>query len=256
MDEQGGITMRGSGNVLIYINGRPTNMSSEEMESILAQFPANSIRSVELITNPSARYDAQGVGGIINIILKKDERFGINGQVNASIGTRDKYQAGFNLNYGKDKINLYASYNYQYRSLFEESESLRLTVDPRVSPRLDQDFNTRNNNASHLIRSGLDYRINENLSWGVYGQVNRSLRDRIRIYNQRHQTRNGELDSLFVRTMTEDQSSQNLEVGTTLNIALDTIGQKLYASLSFAHNDQDRTEFFDQRFFNPDYALE
>lgn len=252
MDEEGSITMRGSGNVLIYINGRPTNMSSEEMESVLAQFPANSIRSVELITNPSARYDAQGVGGIINIILKKNERLGFNGQLNASIGTRDKYQGGFNVNYGTGKVNLYASYNYQFRSLYEKSESLRRSRDPQVSPLLDQDFDTYNDNQSHLVRTGMDYQINDNTTWAVYGQLNRSSRDRLRTYNQRHLDNNRQPDSTFVRTLTEDQSSQNIEVGTTLNMELDTIGQRLYASLSYAHNEQDRIEYFDQRYF--DYA--
>lgn len=67
IDDEGGISMRGSGDILIYINGRPSNLSEDDAESILEQFPASSIKSVELITNPSSRYDAAGVGGIINI---------------------------------------------------------------------------------------------------------------------------------------------------------------------------------------------
>jgi outer membrane receptor protein involved in Fe transport len=250
MDEEGGITMRGSGNVLIYINGRPTNMTSEEMENVLAQFPANSIKEVELITNPSSRYDAQGVGGIINLILKKDQRMGFNGSVNASVGTRDKYQGGVNLNYATGDVNFYGSYNYQFRSLFEESESLRRTTDPTVSPLLDQDFDTQNENQSHLLRAGMDYNITENTTWGVYGQLNRSSRDRLRIYNQRHLNQNAQLDSLFIRTLNEDQFSRNIEVGTTLDIQLDTLGQSVYVSASYANNTQERTEFFDQRFFD------
>ncbi len=250
MDEDGGISMRGSGNVLIYINGRPTNLSSEETENILAQFPANSIKSVELITNPSSRYDAQGVGGIINIILKKDQNLGLNGQVNLSAGTRDKYQAGFNMNYGGEKVNYFASYNFQYRDLWEESESLRQTLDPNVSPFLDQDFDTRNWNQGHLARAGFDYYINEKLSWGTYGQFNYSMRDRRRIYNQRHQDMVRNLDSLFVRTLTEDQFARNIEVGTTLDYDIDTLGQQLYASVSYANNFQRRVEFFDQLYFD------
>jgi len=250
MDEEGSISMRGSGNVLIYINGRPTNLSSEEMENVLAQFPANSIKEVELITNPSSRYDAQGVGGIINIILKKDQRMGLNGSLNASVGTRDKYQGGFNINYATGKINLYGSYNYQYRKLFEESKSLRISRDTSVSPFLDQDFDTQAKNQSHLLRAGLDYSITDAIILGVYGQFNRSSRDRLRIYNQRHLDQNRQQDSLFVRTLTEDQFSRNVEVGTTFDYALDTLGQWLYASVSFAANKQERTEYFEQRYFD------
>lgn len=250
INEEGGISMRGSGNVLIYINGRPSNLSSEETENILSQFPANSIKSVELITNPSARYDAQGVGGIINIILKSNVKIGWNGQVNTSIGTRDKYQAGFNLNYGSKKWTFNSSYNYQSRRLFELSESLRSTTSTEFSPFLDQDFDTRNRNQNHLINLGLDHYFNDKLTLGVYSRFSNSSRDRTRIYNQRYQNATRELDSLFVRTMTEDQSSFNLEVGTTLDYDLDTLGQKLYATFSYAYNEQDRTEFFDQRFLD------
>ncbi|MCA1763753.1 MAG: TonB-dependent receptor family protein [Flavobacteriales bacterium] len=239
IDEEGGISMRGSGNVLIYVNGRPTNLSSADTESILAQFPANSIKSIELITNPSSRYDAAGVGGIINVILKNEKRVGFNGQANASVGTRNKYQAGVNLNYRTEKWNFFANYNYQFRNLYEESKSLRISDDPSVSRFLDQDFDTDNDRQAHLLRTGLDYTIKEGLVAGIYTQYNYNSRDRIRIYNQRHQNANRELDSLFNRTLTEDQFSTNIETGATLNWDIDTLGQQLYTSFSWARNMQE-----------------
>jgi iron complex outermembrane recepter protein len=249
VNEIGEITMRGSGNVLIYINGRPTNLTSEENENILAQFPASSISSVELITNPSARYDAQGVGGIINILLKKEERLGWNGQINASAGTRDKYQGGLSLNYGTNKWLFNSSYTYNYRKLFELSESLRRTSDPMVSPILDQDFNTRNTNQNHMVRLGVDHHLTSDITLGIYGRYSSSSRDRLRIYHQRHMDLNLMLDSLFVRVLTEDQSAYNVELGTTFDIRLDDNGHKLYGSFSYANSEQDRTEYFDQRYF-------
>jgi len=252
IDEEGGIAMRGSGNVLIYINGRPTNLSSEETESILSQFPANSIESVELITNPSSRYDASGIGGIINIILKKEKDMGLNGQLSASLGTGNKYTGGLNLNYGTGKFNFFTSYNFQRRGLWEKSESLRSTEEIGISPFLDQDFKTDNTNQSHLLRGGVDYRITEQIEIGLYGQFNRSSRDRLRIYHQRHQGFHRQPDSLFVRTLTEDQSARNIEAGLTLNYNLDTLGQKLYSSFSYASNQQDRVEYFDQLFYDRD----
>src|SRR5690554_4272601 len=134
VDEEGSISMRGSGNVVIYINGRPSNLSGDDTEAVLAQFPASSIQTVELITNPSSRYDASGVGGIINIILKKNQNLGFNGQINAAAGTRDKYTGGINLNYGTGKVNLYTSYNYQNRRRFRKSDENRITTLPNASP--------------------------------------------------------------------------------------------------------------------------
>jgi iron complex outermembrane recepter protein len=250
VDEEGGISMRGSGAVLIYINGRPSNLSSDEMESILEQLPANSVKSVELITNPSSRYDAQGVAGIINIILKKNEVKGFNGSANVSAGTRYKYQAGINMNYNAGKINFYGSYNYQDRNLFAFSESLRENFLPGISPFLDQDFYTTTVTRSNFARAGFDYEIGERSVLGMYTQFNYSERDRFRTYNQRFNNAQFTLDSLNVRTLDEDQSSRNLETGITYFIDIDSMGQTLYASGSYATNRQKRIEYIDQRYFN------
>ena len=172
VDDEGGITMRGSGNILIYINGRPSNLSGDDAESILSQFPANSIKSVELITNPSSRYDATGVGGIINIVLKKNEKTGFNGQVNASIGTREKYQAGLNLNYGTEKANFYASYNWQDRRQLEFGEGSRNNYLEGFSPRLEQVQDGYEVEKTHLIRAGVDYNVSDRGLLGVYFQGN------------------------------------------------------------------------------------
>lgn len=172
VDDEGGITMRGSGNILIYINGRPSNLSGDDAESILAQFPANSIKSVELITNPSSRYDATGVGGIINIVLKKNEQAGFNGQVNASVGTREKYQAGINLNYGKEKANFYASYNWQDRRQLENGEGRRNNYLEGFSPSLEQVQDGYEVEKTHLTRAGIDYSVSDRSMLGLYFQGN------------------------------------------------------------------------------------
>ncbi|MBW3467841.1 outer membrane beta-barrel family protein [Arthrospiribacter ruber] len=250
VDDEGGISMRGSGNILIYINGRPSNLSGDDAESILAQFPANSIKSVELITNPSSRYDAAGVGGIINIILKKNEKTGLNGQVNASIGTRDKYTAGFNMNYGLEKVNIYASYNFQDRRLFREGEGLRESFIPNVSPFLDQDNYGESFDVSHLVRTGLDWNITENKTFGVYAQANFRDRYSFNDLNQRNLNSIGQLDSLFVRNNEDTRTSYNIEAGVNYTWEIDTLGQRLFTSASYSYDDRFQDEFYDQRFFN------
>jgi iron complex outermembrane receptor protein len=250
VDDEGGITMRGSGNILIYINGRPSNLSGDDAESILAQFPANSIKSVELITNPSSRYDAAGVGGIINIILKKNEKTGLNGQVNASIGTRDKYTAGFNMNYGLEKINIYASYNFQDRRTFREGEGLRESFIPNVSPFLDQDNYGESFDVNHLVRGGLDWNITDNKTFGFYAQANFRNRNSFNDLNQRNQNSMRQLDSLFVRNNEDTRTSYNIETGINYTWEIDTLGQRLFASASYSYDDRFQDEFYDQRFFN------
>ncbi|SNS02170.1 Outer membrane receptor for ferrienterochelin and colicins [Belliella buryatensis] len=250
VDDEGGISMRGSGNILIYINGRPSNLSGDDAESVLSQFPANSIKSVELITNPSSRYDAAGVGGIINIVLKKNERTGLNGQVNASVGTRDKYNAGINMNYGTKKANYYLSYNWQDRRLFRESEGFRQSNLTGVSPILDQDSYQLNRDINHLIRGGVDWNLSGTKVLGIYAQGNFRDRTGMETLNQRNLTLTQDLDSLFVRNIEQDRSSTNFETGISYAVDIDTLGQRFFTSASFSRDERLQDEIFNQLFFN------
>jgi iron complex outermembrane receptor protein len=250
IDDEGGISMRGSGNILIYINGRPSNLSGDDAESILAQFPANSIKSVELITNPSSRYDAAGVGGIINIILKKNEKTGLNGQANISVGTRDKYQAGVNMNYGTGKVNIYGSYNYQNRRLFREGEGLRQSFLPSTSPFLDQDNYGERIDVNHLVRTGIDVNFTENKTLGFYVQGNFRDRTAFNDLNQRNESSLRQLDSLFVRNTDDSRQSYNIETGLNYTWEIDTLGQRLFTSASYSYDNRFQEEIYDQLFFD------
>lgn len=250
IDDEGGITMRGSGEILIYINGRPSNLSGDDAESILSQFPANSIKSVELITNPSSRYDAAGVGGIINIILKKNEKTGFNGQANVSVGTRDKYNAGVNLNYGAGNVNYYASYNYQNRRLFRESDVFRENRIGNSSPFLDQDSYGERVDITHLIRGGFDYNITENKTFGFYAQGNFRDREGFTDLNQRSLNSFRTLDSLYVRNQNDTRESFNAETGVNYDWEIDTLGQRLFTSLSYSRDQRTQLENYEQLFFN------
>ncbi|MCO5248773.1 MAG: TonB-dependent receptor [Chitinophagales bacterium] len=109
----GSLSMRGSDNLVIYINGKPSGMSAESQQAILESLPANSIESIEVITNPSAKYDADGTAGIINIVLKKNYNRGLNGIVTAGYGTKYKNNAGITLNFKKKRVNFSQSLNYR-----------------------------------------------------------------------------------------------------------------------------------------------
>ena len=245
VDEEGRISLRGSGNILIYINGRPTNLTSDDTESILEQYPANAIKEVELITNPSARYEAEGIGGIINIILKEQRLQGFNGQVNISSGTGHKYTGGFNLNYRQGNWNFFSNYSYQYREFWEITNSLREDFNPGQSVILDQDYYTENWRNGQLIRIGSEYSFNDNSSARIFTNINSQWRDRERIYNVRNFSAPNQLDSLYERLLTEDQSSINYQFGSDFNWNNGN-GRSFRASATFAWNSQDRIEYFDQ----------
>src|SRR5690606_31152816 len=116
VDADGSISLRGSTGVRILIDGKESAMAGSDISKLLQSLPAEAISKVEIMTNPSAKYDAEGQSGIVNIVLKKNVRTGLNGTVNASIGNYDNYMAGAFLNYRDSKFNYFGSYNFNHRN--------------------------------------------------------------------------------------------------------------------------------------------
>lgn len=169
IDENGNLQLRGSEGVLILINGKPTGIRGANLQTILNQIPANSIEKIEVITNPSSKYDAEGSNGIINIILKRNKKGGVNGNINLQAGTRDKYNASTGLSYNKGKLGLSATYGLRYNTM-----NWNGYLDRKLTP-LDTTyfFNTRNNgfnrNLSHAVSLGTDYYFSKYTSLSVTG---------------------------------------------------------------------------------------
>lgn len=107
IDMDGNLTLRGSSAVRVMIDGRPSRFTGEDLTDLLRSMPANSIERVEVMTNPSAKYDPDGTAGMINIVLKKSALQGLNGSVNASYSGADRARAGLNLNYKKNNFNYF-----------------------------------------------------------------------------------------------------------------------------------------------------
>src|SRR5690606_22127110 len=101
--------------VRILIDGKESAMAGSDINSLLQSLPANAIAKVEVITNPTAKYDPEGQSGIINIVLSEDDRVGLNGNVTGSGGSYDNYNAGVNLNYRSGRVNYFGGYNFARR---------------------------------------------------------------------------------------------------------------------------------------------
>ncbi|HEX2533937.1 MAG TPA: outer membrane beta-barrel protein, partial [Chitinophagaceae bacterium] len=120
VDQNDVIGLRGRQGVTIFIDGKPTPMSGADLANYLRGLPAGAIERIDIITNPSAKYDAAGNSGIIDIRMKKDQRLGSNGTLSAGFGqgAYPKANAGTTFNYRNKKVNLFGNYNYSYRKNF------------------------------------------------------------------------------------------------------------------------------------------
>lgn len=125
VDNDRNIQFRGSSNITVYIDGKPSTLTGADRTAVLDQIPGYLIDRIEVISNPSAKYDAEGSGGIINIITKKGLQKGYNGTFSSSIGTRDKYQASLLMNYRNKKWNFSGSYGINKNNRWSRRTSYR-----------------------------------------------------------------------------------------------------------------------------------
>jgi len=114
VDVEGNVSLRGNENVRILIDGKPSALVGLSGADALRQLPADAIEKVEVITSPSARYDAEGTAGILNIVLRKGKALGFNGSVNSTVGSPDQFQLATNLNQRGKKTNLFSNFGYRY----------------------------------------------------------------------------------------------------------------------------------------------
>lgn len=154
IDIDGNVSLRGSGNVIILVDGRPSMYTS------LDQLPASMIESIELITNPSARYDPDGTSGMINIVLKKKRQPGYNGMVSLNAGTGNKYNGSLNFNYRQNKVNIFADMSGRMFAMKGYSNLDRATTLGDTILMLEQKQTFKNNGRFGTIRTGFDYFMN------------------------------------------------------------------------------------------------
>ena len=158
VDIEGNVKLRGNSGVQILINGKPSVLSDDPSKA-LGTITADMIESIEVITNPSAKYDASGTSGIINIVLKKDENKGINGSISVNTGWPHNHSIGGSLNYRTKKFNLFTQFGAGYRSLpdYGKNENRNLLDSTSV---ISEGTGYRNENF-YNITLGTDYYINK-----------------------------------------------------------------------------------------------
>ena len=173
VDKDDNLSLSGKNGVQIYIDGKPTPLGGQDLSSYLKSLQSSQIESIEIITNPSAKYEAAGNAGIINIRLKKNKSLGTNGSVNAgwNIGTYAKYNAGLSLNYRNKNLNIFGNYSYN-EGINENAIKLYRVVADSI---FDQHGNFIMTNKSHNYKVGMDYFIDKKSTIGVI--VNGTISD-------------------------------------------------------------------------------
>lgn len=244
VDVDGAISLRGNENVRILINGKPSAIAGFGNTDALRQLPAEAIERVEVITSPSARYDAEGTAGILNIILRKEKTLGLNGSIQTNVGYPLSSGLTGNINLRTDKFNIFNTTGFRYREspgnaffenrYFSETRENPLVTEDRDIDRLDRGFNTN---------LGIEYFLTENSSITASGFL--------RLGNDVDVTTNitNEFNRMNALAVTRVRSEKETEEDTSYQVALNYVnnfnenGHKLTADFQYEKSEDTSTAY-------------
>lgn len=164
VDKDDNITMKGKNGVMVYIDGRPTNLDQSELAALLRNMPSDNISAIEIISNPSAKYDAAGTGGIINIRLKKNKNIGMNGNASAGVyfGITPKTSESVSLNYRNTKYNVYGNYSFNAGRNENDQNFYRIQNGTIFDAKAVNGDETKD----HNYKAGVDFFLNDKSTLG------------------------------------------------------------------------------------------
>ncbi len=168
VDIDGNVSLRGSSNVLILINGKNSPLMGKSRAEVLQQMPASSIEKIEVITNPSAKYKPDGTAGIINLVLKKNTSIGLNGGMTLNVGNDSRRNGNIRLNYNPGDFNIFASYSVRRDSRNRTTVDTRTQFDTSTSY-YREDLISNARPLSHMVATGMEYNFDTLNSAGISG---------------------------------------------------------------------------------------
>jgi iron complex outermembrane receptor protein len=259
VDKDGNISLKGKQGVLIMLDGRPSYLSGEQLANLLKNMPSSAIDQIEIMTNPSSKYDASGNSGIINIKTKKNKLKGLNGNLSAGIiqGKYTKTNNSFNINYRKGKVNLFGNYSYSYWHGYEDlyiHRNFRNTVTKDLETIFDQHSYMQNSSQEHNVKFGMDFYANKKTSAGIVlsGYLNPSHNDGVNTTLLENSAK--AVDSIVSASSLQKGKSNNLSVNFNLRHSFDSTGKEFTLDLDYLTYYQSKDQFFENSYLNPDYS--
>lgn len=260
VDKDGNISLKGKSSVLVLIDGRPTYLSPADLYNYLRTLPSTSIDQIELMTNPPAKYDAAGNAGLINIKTKKNKTVGLNGSYNGSLGqgVYHRNSNGLNLNYRKNKLNVFSNLSYSNWEGYNSLIALRKYKDQNknVIAIFDQNSYSKNEEKDNVnFKAGFDYSLNKKTNLGVVvsGFSNPESQKSNNISN----LKNGSniTDSIINSVNNFSVNWENLSANFYLQHKFDTLGKEINFDLDASNFTSDGYSQLSNQMFNADNSI-
>ena len=251
VDQDGNIYISSTTPAKVYINGREQRMSAADIATILKSLPPNAISSIEILRMPSAKYDASGSGGIVNVVLRKGIRIGLTGSVNAGYfqGRYGTQNIGLNLNNNNGKLSSYLNVQAAKRNSFDELITARkFTTDSLVK----QDAVTKYPSYSYYVGYGLNYAVNDKWEWSYDGRVSYNINKSNSVNESiKQRISNGGISAQNLASIKNDAKSFSVTQGFNLKYKLDSLGSNWTTDLSYTYSPNNTDQLFSTTFVRP-----
>ena len=252
VDQNDNIAMQGKQGVLVMIDGKQTYMSNADVANMLKGMPSSQIETIELITNPSAKYDAAGNSGIINIKTKKSNNVGTNGTLNAGAGYGDNYRsnAGLSLNHRNKDLNVFGNYNFSSVDRGQHMIINREVSNSNVFTYFGQEGNSFRQNDNNNFKAGLDLFLNKNNTLGFL--INGYSNSGSDLYNNTTSIGRSfiQTDSAVIAINDGKNRYSNMAYNLNYKSVLDTSGKELSVDLDYSRFNGNEKTLYDNQFVN------
>lgn len=259
VDKDGNISLKGKQGVIIMMDGKPSYLSGQQLFNLLKSMPSSAIEQIEIMTNPSAKYDASGNSGIINLRTRKNKMLGFNGSnaTTYSQGVYARFSNSINLNYRKNKINLFGNYNYSKRTGLEDLTILRNfrnSATKEIETIFEQTSLMKNNGESHNSKVGIDFYATKKTTIGVVLSGNVNPRNNAGENTTLLKNKNGGVDSVLYATNAEKNVYSNFGSNLNFRHVFDSTNKEVTADFDYRTYTQTSNQFFTNNYLNADMS--
>jgi iron complex outermembrane recepter protein len=254
VDKDGNISLKGKQGVMIMVDGKQTYLSGPELTNMLRNMSSNQLDQIEIMTNPSAKYDASGRSGIINIKTKKNKQKGFNGSLSTAYtqGIYSRTSNSLNLNYKTGKVNLFSTLSGNYRNNFQELDIYRryTNTDKSTKAVFEQNSFSRRNNGNYNAKLGADFYLSKKTTLGIVVSGVSNPRTDNGKNTSLLKSSIGEVDSIVQAMSSEKSTWKNGSVNLNFRHIFDSTGRELTIDADYLRYKSDK----DQNFYNTSYT--
>ncbi len=256
VDQDGNILFRGSSNVRILIDGKVSSLFQSENNG-LEKIPADMIEKIEIITNPSSRYDAEGVAGIINIVLKKNLNPGFNGFFSLNAGTRDKYGGAINLDYSFDNFTINSGYDFRSEIMTMDLSIIREILEPAYNSQSNsnQINNRRRKYYNHSFKTALSYAPDQSTSYSVSSLIfaNNSKFNELSNFNFINNI--GTIETIRQGIYSSSTPEFNFDLSASFHKKFNSDDNSLLINLVYSQSDENENTHLTYNSFTPTFIV-